>query len=107
MRLLVYGGWYGSGNIGDDAILIGLRNLMEKVLPDVDLVALSSNPGQTERVCGVQAELLHSPRDLITGNGGVQSYYRVFRDVDAFITANPLLPTPSIKQENLLYRRGR
>ena len=87
MRLLVYGGWYGSGNIGDDAILIGLRNLMETVLPSVELVALSSNPGQTERVCGVQAELLHSPRDLITGNGGAQSYYRVFRDVDAFIVS--------------------
>jgi polysaccharide pyruvyl transferase WcaK-like protein len=41
MKIIAYGGWYGSGNIGDDAILIGIRNIFRKVRPEIGIVALS------------------------------------------------------------------
>ena len=45
MRLVVFGGWFGSMNLGDDAILIGLRNVLGRAMPGVELVALSTDPG--------------------------------------------------------------
>ena len=34
---LVWGGWYGSRNIGDDAILLGLKELIQRVNRGRDL----------------------------------------------------------------------
>jgi polysaccharide pyruvyl transferase WcaK-like protein len=80
LRLLAFGGWYGSGNVGDDAILIGLRNILAEAMPGSELVALSTDPEQTERVCGVEAARLMSPRRLLTHVG---EYRGVFSEADA------------------------
>ena len=82
MRLLAFGGWYGSGNVGDDAILIGLRNILAEAMPGSELVALSTDPEQTERVCGVEAARLMSPRWLLAHVG---EYRGVFSGADAVI----------------------
>ena len=37
MEVLVYGGWFGSGNLGDEAILIGVRKILEEHLPETRL----------------------------------------------------------------------
>lgn len=79
MRLVVFGGWFGSMNLGDDAILIGLRNVLGRAMPDVELVALSTDPEYTERVCGVEAVKLRSPRSLIRNR---EEYLRVFEEAD-------------------------
>jgi len=84
---LVYGGWYGSGNIGDDAILIGLRDLLTEVIPDAEIAALSIDVAQTKRVCGVEAFPLKSPRELLFSppGQGLMTYQRIFDWADACI----------------------
>ena len=82
MRLLAFGGWYGSGNVGDDAILIGLRRILAEAMPGSELVALSTDPEQTERVCGVEATRLMSPRRLLAHVG---EYHKVFSEADAVV----------------------
>jgi len=56
LRFAVFGGWFGSGNLGDDAILIGLRKVLERVFPRVEIVTLSTDPAHTRRVCGSYPE---------------------------------------------------
>jgi len=86
MRFVVFGGWFGSGNLGDDAILIGLRRILTDIYPDAEIVALSTDPKYTKRVCGVEAIPLLSPLSKIRRNGAsVEAYLRTFRDADACI----------------------
>jgi polysaccharide pyruvyl transferase WcaK-like protein len=80
MRLLVFGGWYGSGNIGDDAILIGLRNVFDEAASGIELVAISTDPAHTSRVCGVRSMRLKGPRSTV--GGGLKEYFPAFRGVD-------------------------
>jgi len=46
---LIWGGWYGSRNIGDSAILLGLKDLIERVNPDGNFYirVLSTDPDYT------------------------------------------------------------
>lgn len=86
MRFVVFGGWYGSGNIGDDSILIGLRRVLMQVMPGSEVVAISSDPAQTIRVCGVEAIPLLSPLGrLRRGGASLNAYYETFRGADACI----------------------
>ncbi|MCK5671121.1 polysaccharide pyruvyl transferase family protein, partial [Candidatus Bathyarchaeota archaeon] len=82
MEVLVYGGWFGSGNLGDEAILIGVRKILEEHLPETRLTALSINPQYTEATCGVEAVKLESPRTVIKNR---KTYFDLFREADACI----------------------
>ncbi|MCW4051436.1 MAG: polysaccharide pyruvyl transferase family protein [Candidatus Bathyarchaeota archaeon] len=82
MRLLVFGGWFGSGNLGDEATLIGVREILSKTIPEAQITALSLDPKRTERVCGVNAVQLQSPKTLISDS---RDYRRVFSEADACI----------------------
>jgi polysaccharide pyruvyl transferase WcaK-like protein len=83
-RVLVFGGWFGSGNIGDDAILIGLRNLLSEAIPGVEIAALSTDVDHTKRVCGVEAFQLRSPRELLAPHR-MSDYHRVFSWADVCV----------------------
>ncbi|TRO46532.1 hypothetical protein E2P65_05600, partial [Candidatus Bathyarchaeota archaeon] len=88
MRAVVFGGWFGSGNLGDDAILIGLRNVLERVSPGVKIVALSTDPRHTLRVCGVDAIDLMGPRGLLgRHDASLSAYMRAFRDADLCVVS--------------------
>lgn len=54
---LIWGGWYGSRNIGDDAILLGLKELIQRVNRGHDLYirALTTDTDQTASL-GVTGE---------------------------------------------------
>ena len=80
MELLCYGGWYGSGNLGDEAILIGTRKIFEKVLPEARLNVLSINPDHTSSVCHVESVRLESPRSLLRNR---RNYLELFRNAKA------------------------
>ena len=82
MRLLVFGGWFGSRNLGDDAILVGLREIMKRAIPGAEITALSTDPDYTRQVCGVDAVKLQSPRDLLRNR---EAYLAAFREADAVV----------------------
>jgi polysaccharide pyruvyl transferase WcaK-like protein len=84
LRLVVFGGWFGSRNLGDEAILIGLRNVLGAAMPGVELVALSTDPEYTERVCGVEAVRLRSPRNLVRNR---EEYLRVLEEADGCVVS--------------------
>jgi polysaccharide pyruvyl transferase WcaK-like protein len=81
LRLLVYGGWFGSGNIGDDAILIGLREILHEIMWDPEIVTLSTDPIHTRKICKVEAIPLQNLKSLLTG--GIKHYSDLFKKHDA------------------------
>ena len=52
---IVLSGYYGFRNLGDDAILLALRDRLAETLPGATLVALSRRPRETRGKCGVEA----------------------------------------------------
>ncbi len=52
---MVLYGWYGGGNLGDEAVLAGIVQLLRERDPDVSITALAVNPTQTARLHGIAA----------------------------------------------------
>lgn len=82
MNLLVYGGWFGSGNLGDEAILQGVNKIFTEKIPEARLIALSTNPGYTFEQTGVRAVQIESPKKFVCN---MNRYLKLFREVDAHI----------------------
>jgi len=53
-RILI-GGYYGFGNLGDEALLLALLRKMREYLPDAEPVVLSQEPERTAAEYGVEA----------------------------------------------------
>ena len=79
MKILVYGGWFGSGNLGDEAILQGVAKLIKTRIPEAELTALSIDPDYTFSHTGVQSERIESPRSLLKNR---DRYLELFMDAD-------------------------
>lgn len=84
MNILTFGGWFGSQNLGDSAILIGLKEIIQNTVPEAELWALSIDPEYTEKTCGIQSIQLQSPRDLLS-HSVRQRYWKIFKESDACI----------------------
>lgn len=82
MRILVYGGWFGSGNLGDEAILQGVNKVLSKRLPEAEITALSTNPDQTYTQTGVKAEKIESPRSFLKNR---DRYLDLFKAADVHL----------------------
>jgi len=65
LNILVLGGWYGSTNLGDDAILLGIKKLFSVLLPDAKITALSIDPQYTRSTCQIESIKLQSPREIL------------------------------------------
>ena len=52
---VVLSGYYGFRNLGDDAILLTLRDRLSETTPGARLIALSNRPAETREKCGVEA----------------------------------------------------
>jgi polysaccharide pyruvyl transferase CsaB len=53
-RILI-SGYYGCGNLGDEAILSGITQGLRRLLPQAELVVLSGAPAETAKQYGVKA----------------------------------------------------
>ena len=82
MNILVFGGWFGSGNLGDEAILQGVNKIFTEKIPEVRLIALSTNPKYTFEQTGVRAVQIESPKKFVYK---INRYLKLFREVDAHI----------------------
>ncbi len=82
MNILVYGGWFGSGNLGDEAILQGVDQIIKRRLPEANLTALSINPEYTYEHTGVRGEKIESPRTLLRNR---ERYLKLFKKTDAHL----------------------
>ncbi len=82
MKILVYGGWFGSGNLGDEAILQGVKDVLTKRLPEAELTALSIDPEYTYEKTGVPSEKIESPRNLLRKR---DRYLELFSGADAHL----------------------
>ena len=58
---VVVSGYYGFRNLGDDAILLSLRDRLGRICPEAGLTALSKRPAETEQLCGIAAADRFSP----------------------------------------------
>ena len=60
LRLTV-GGYFGCGNVGDDAILLGLLEAMREIAPTVALTALTGRPCRDRRRFGISCVHRRNP----------------------------------------------
>ncbi len=58
---IVLSGYYGYRNLGDDAILLSLREQLSAAAPGAKLIALSNRPRETREKCGVDAVYRFNP----------------------------------------------
>lgn len=69
-NVVLWGGWYGSHNIGDQALMLTIVDLLGKVVKDVRFTVLSDNPDHVRRYgneeSGFPVEALHNRRNLPT-----------------------------------------
>jgi len=95
MRVLI-SGYYGFGNTGDEAILRAIVNSMRSEKPDLDIVVLSDNPKETEKIHNVRAinrmdlvsiwTTLSCSDMLISGGGGLLQDITSTRNILYYIT---------------------
>jgi len=77
MKALIHG-YFGMGNVGDDAILAVLIDVLRNEYGKVDIVVLSANPERTKRLHGVEAI-----RERLTSLG----FWRRFFEANALVFA--------------------
>ncbi|MBQ4506561.1 MAG: polysaccharide pyruvyl transferase CsaB [Firmicutes bacterium] len=58
---VVVSGYYGFRNLGDDSILLALKEDLQRACPGATLTALSKRPAETKERCGIQAVDRFSP----------------------------------------------
>ena len=81
MKILIFGGWFGSKNLGDDAILIGIRKMFENLFPESKIIAQSIDPNYTSLTCGVEAINLYSPLEIFKN----PQKFKFYSDFDLII----------------------
>lgn len=87
-RILI-SGWYGFGNLGDEAILKSISREIEEQISGVDLRVLSFDPAFTEKYHGIKA----APQ-LPSGVKQFISYFfsgKLFKTLNAFVSTDIVL----------------
>lgn len=84
-KQIVIAGYYGFGNVGDEAILASMLHDLRELCPDASFVVLSENPQQTASAYEVKAVLwrdldsviaaIENSSLLIVGGGGLFNSY--------------------------------
>ena len=90
---VVLSGYYGFRNLGDDAILLALRDRLAETVPGAALVALSKRPAETREKCGVEAVNRFDPFAVI----------RAIRGASCFVSGGGSLLQDHTSTRSLLY----
>ena len=56
-RIILWGGWYGSRNIGDRALLLAITDMLHQALGDVHFIVLSAKPSEVYRYTKEDSDL--------------------------------------------------
>ncbi len=73
-RRILAGGYFGCGNLGDNAILLGIQDGIRELAPTVELTALSARPKRLSRRLDIQAFGRKSPLGMLCGMLGADLY---------------------------------
>lgn len=58
---ILVSGYYGYKNLGDDTILINIRDEVKKINPNARLTVLSNNPDESSKILGINAVYRFNP----------------------------------------------
>ncbi|MBE6908747.1 MAG: polysaccharide pyruvyl transferase CsaB [Ruminococcaceae bacterium] len=90
---IVLSGYYGFRNLGDDAILLSLRERIGEAAPGAKLVALSRHPAETREKCGVEAVNRFAPLAV----------RRAIKNASCFVSGGGSLLQDRTSTRSLLY----
>jgi polysaccharide pyruvyl transferase CsaB len=118
-RILI-SGWYGNGNVGDEAVLAGILRALRAADPDVRVTVLSDDPPATEAAFGVRAAarwpryrrrlvgeslaLLRCDAFLLGGGGLIKDYGA--GPGNAHVWVRPLLVARALRKPSMTYAIG-
>lgn len=88
-KKIVICGNYGATNVGDEAILDGILDLIHSATPDAEITVLSSNPDATKKQHNVVSVFMVPAgiRSLLNGivHGTLKETLRTIKHADAFL----------------------
>ena len=93
---LLVGGYFGCGNLGDDAILLGLLQLLREQAPEIRVSVLSGDLRATRSLCRAKVYRRKSPLSLL----------RAFLSADAFLLGGGSLLQNRTGRLSLAYYLG-
>ena len=81
-QIILWGGWYGSKNVGDQALLLAITDLLGSVYPDARFIVLTSNAAHVHhyasRDSGFDIRALNTRQEF-------PKVIRAFKESDLFI----------------------
>jgi N-acetylglucosaminyldiphosphoundecaprenol N-acetyl-beta-D-mannosaminyltransferase len=92
MKKVLIAGYYGFGNIGDEAILSAMIASLQAEIPKIQITVASNNPQQTKELYGVESV----PRSL-------KSIRMVLKSSDLFISGGGGLLQDTTSLKSLIY----
>ena len=81
-KIILWGGWYGSRNVGDQALLLAITDLLGETYPDAHFTALTARPAH---VCSYAARDSHLDIRAINTRLEFPRVVRAFTQSDLFI----------------------
>jgi polysaccharide pyruvyl transferase WcaK-like protein len=81
-RVVFWGAWYGSKNVGDQALLLSISDLLGKALAPVEFIVLTANP---EHVCSYTRRDSMYPFTAIKMRTHFLDLIKAFMSADLFI----------------------
>jgi polysaccharide pyruvyl transferase CsaB len=119
-RILI-SGWYGQGNLGDEAVLAGMLHTINRAEPEARVTVLSDDPPRTEREHGVAATardnsgprrrlfsetrpMLRSDAFVLGGGGLVKDFGNLPGNVHGWV--RPGLVARALRRKTMWYAIG-
>jgi polysaccharide pyruvyl transferase WcaK-like protein len=81
-RIILWGAWYGSKNVGDQALLLSITDMLGEAIGDVEFIVITANPAHvmqyTKRDSSHRFLALHARKQFI-------EVVRAFASADLFV----------------------